>query len=130
MVDIFKDIIHSILVTKKDVIQDDVDLAVYNPYVVNKALSFHRDCLPYVFEMSKYPWLDKDIQYRYYLNSVRSMKRKFQEWIKPDPWEKEEIEAIMEYYGYSFKKAVDALRVMTPQQAEEIRSLMVKGGTK
>ena len=130
MVDIFKDIIQSILVTKKNVIQDEVDLEEYKPYVVNKALSFHKDCLPYVVEMTRYHWLDKDIQYQYYLHSIRPMKRKFQEWMKPQPWEKEEVEAIMKYYGYSYNKALTAAKVLTAAQREEIRQTMEIGGLK
>ena len=51
MPDLFKEIVPSILQTKKNVFEDDPDLKDYNPFIINRALSFHPDCIPYVEEM-------------------------------------------------------------------------------
>jgi len=45
--DLFKDIIPSILQTKKCVINDEIDQKDYVPFVVNRALSYHMDCILY-----------------------------------------------------------------------------------
>ncbi len=64
MPDLFKDIIPSILQTKKNVLQDEIDVKDYTPFVVNRALSYHMDCILYANELNLYPEMDKDLQYQ------------------------------------------------------------------
>lgn len=128
MIDIFKDIVNSILVTKTNVIEDDEDLKVYNPFVINRALSAHKDCIFWVNEMNNHPNLDPDIQYQYYLHSVRGIKRKFQPWNKKEKIE--DIEAVRKFYGYNYKRAYDAMKILTAEQIKEIRDAMDIGGIK
>jgi len=127
MPDLFKEIIPSILQTKKDAFAEATDHKDYTPFVVNRALSYHVDCILYVNEMNLYPSLDKDLQYQYLLNSIRPMKRKFQPWQKAEVLK--DIECVKEYFGYSNEKAKDALRILTNEQLEQIRKYTDKGGT-
>jgi hypothetical protein len=126
MPDLFKEIVPSILQTKKSVINDELDLKDYKPFVVNRALSFHMDCVLYVNELNRQPWIDPDLQYSYLLNTIRPMKRKFQ------PWQKSEvdknIECVKEYFGYSNSKAKEALRILNDEQIAEIKRRTDKGG--
>lgn len=128
MPDIFKEIVPSILQTKKCVINDDIDAKDYAPFVVNRALSYHLDCVPFVNEMNMYPGLDKDMQYQYYLNSIRSMKRKFQPWQKSS--KVENIECVKTFFGYSDNKAKEALLILSDEQIVEIKIITDKGGMK
>jgi len=128
MPDLFKEIIPSILQTKKSVIHDDIDLKDYTPYIVNKALSYHLDCVYYANEMNKYPGLDKDLQYAYLLNTVRSMKRKFQPWQKAET--RKDLECVKDFFGYSDNKAKEALTILTNEQIAEIKIRTDKGGVK
>lgn len=127
MPDLFKEIIPSILQTKKSVIHDDIDVKDYTPFVVNRALSYHMDCVLYANEMNLHPELEKDLQYQYLLNTIRPMKRKFQ------PWQKSEvdknIECVKIYFGYSNQKAKEALRILNDDQLAEIKRRTDKGGT-
>ena len=123
MAELFKEIIPSILQTKRNVLDDPKD---YVAYLVNKALSYHYDCILYANQMNQLPNLDNDMQYQYYLNKVRSYKRPFQKWHK---FEKNEaIEAIKEYYGYSNDKARATLEVLSDVQVEDIKKRLYKGG--
>jgi hypothetical protein len=126
MPDLFKEILPSIMQTKKSVINDEIDLKDYAPWLVNRALSYHLDCVPYVQEMNSRHFLDKDMQYSYYLNSIRSMKRKFQ------PWQKalvdKDLESVKKYFGYSNEKAKEALRILNDEQIAEIKIKTEKGG--
>lgn len=128
MPDLFKEIIPSILQTKKSVIHDDIDAKDYPPFVVNRALSYHIDCVLYSNEMNLYPETDKDMQYQYLLGSVRSMKRKFQPWQKSET--DKNIECIKVYFGYSNQKAKEALRILTDEQIVEIKEKTDRGGVK
>lgn len=125
--DLFKDIIHSILVTKKNVMHTQADVKEYKPFIVNRALSYHVDCILYVNKMNRYN-LDPDMQYQYLLHSVRGMRRQFRPWMKPE--KVEDLELIKTVFGYSNKKAQDALRILTPVQIEEIRKSQETGGVK
>jgi len=65
----------AILQTKKQLIVDDLTEKDYNPFLVNRALSQHRDCLAFANEMNSRHYLEKKLQFDYLLNTVRSMKR-------------------------------------------------------
>jgi hypothetical protein len=126
MPDLFKDIIPSILQTKKNVLQDEIDVKDYTPFVVNRALSYHMDCILYANELNLYPEMDKDLQYQYLLNTIRSMKRKFQPWQKASA--DKDLECVKEYFGYSNQKAKEALRILNDEQIAEIKANTIKGG--
>jgi hypothetical protein len=126
MADLFKDIIPSILQTKKNVFLDELDYKDYKPFIVNRSLSYHMDCVLYVNEMNIHCNIDPDMQYSYLLNTIRSMKRKFQPWQKSST--DKDIECVKEYFGYSNEKAKEALRILTDEQIAEIRAKIIKGG--
>ena len=128
MPDLFKEIVPSILQTKKNVFENDPDLKDYNPFIINRALSFHPDCIPYVEEMNRLHFLDKDMQYQYLINTIRPMKRKFAPWQKAQV--EKDIECVKEYFGYSNKKAREAMRILTNEQIDEIKRKTDKGGVK
>jgi len=123
MADLFKDIVPSILQTKKNVLENERD---YNGFVVNKALSFHQDCILYANEMNKVPNLDSMLQYQFFLNSIRGYKRPYQKWLKKDTLD--DLEAVKEYFGYSNEKAKEAMTVLSNDQIIEIKKQLNRGG--
>lgn len=125
MTDIFKEIIPSILQNKSSVVTEENEKD-YVPYVVNKALSFHYDCILYANEMNKHPSLDKLLQYHYYLNTIRPYKRPFQKWHKKDSIEN--LSLIKEYYNVSNDKAKEILGILTDAQIEIVKKKLEKGG--
>ena len=126
MPDLFKQIIPSILQTKESPFQNDYDYKDYKPFLVNRALSYHVDCVLYVNEMNKHPSIDKDLQYSYLLNTIRPMKRKFQPWQKSEV--NKDIESVKTYFGYSNEKAKEALSILNDEQIAEIKAKTTKGG--
>ena len=126
MPNLFKEIIPSILQTKKCVINDDIDAKDYTPFVVNRALSYHIDCVLYANEMNINNLLDKDMQYQYLLNTIRPMKRKFQSWQKAEV--DNNMECVKEFFGYSNEKAKEALRILSDEQLAIIKAKTNKGG--
>jgi hypothetical protein len=123
MSDLFRDIIPAILNTKKDVLDEEKQ---YVPFVVNRALSYHYDCVMFTNEMNKLPNTDKKMQFHYLLNRVRGYKRPFQKWQKRDSIEA--LELIKEYYSFSNEKAKEALAVLTDDQIDELRKRLDRGG--
>jgi hypothetical protein len=123
MADLFKDIIPSILQTKKNVLEDEKD---YNAFIVNKALSFHKDCLMHANQMNIHHVLDNKLQYQYLINTIRPYHRKYQGWLKAE--KVENLECVKEYYGYSNEKAKAALEVLSEEQLITIKKELNKGG--
>jgi len=119
-----KDWLNSINFTKEDLSED---IKSYSPYIVNRCLSGHMDCVLFANEMNRYPNLDKDIQYSFYLNSLRKRKR-FSPWIKKDKIQ--DLDIVKQYYGYSNEKASQALRILSKEQLDYIRKSLDVGGTK
>lgn len=125
MMDLFKDLAPSLLHNKNYIIDDDNEKE-YNPYITNRVLSQHIDCLLYVNEINKMPNLDKKMQYDYFYHSLPAKKRPYQKWLKHT--EPTNIQYIKEYYGFSLEKAKNALKILTEEQINTIKSILDKGG--
>jgi len=121
-----KDWLNSINQTKKNLIDEDPSLEKeYNPYIVNRIYSGHLDSVLFSNEMNKYSFLPKKIQYDFYLNSLRSKKR-FSPWLRKDKIK--DLDYVKRYYGYSNEKAQQALKILTKEQLNFIRSKFEIGG--
>ena len=123
-----KDWLNSINQTKNNLIDDDVSLErEYNPYIINRCMSHHIDSIMYANEMNIYYSLPKKLQYDFYINSLRKRKR----YAVPVSREKiQDLDYVKRYYGYSNEKAKQALRILTTEQINYIKSKFETGGTK
>ena len=119
-----KDWLNSINFTKEDLSEE---ISSYPPYIVNRCLSGHLDCVILANEMNKYPNLDKDMQYLFYLNTLRKKKR-FSPWLRKD--KVTDLECVKKYYGYSNEKASQALKILTKEQINFIKQRLDIGGKK
>lgn len=84
------------------------------------------DCIMYANQMNLNSNLDSKLQYQYLLQSIRPMKRKFQPWQKASKLK--DIDCVKEYFGYSNEKAKEALRILSTDDLDLIRSRLDKGG--
>lgn len=123
--DLFKEVLPSLLQNKKSIISTDNEKE-YEPYIVNRALSQHNDCILYVNEMNRYPGLDKKLQYDFYLNTLIAKKRPYQKWYKAN--ESENIKAVKEYFGYSSEKAKEVMRILSDDDLIKIKEVIDKTG--
>ena len=123
------DYINSITTGKVNIIResDNPNMAEkdYPAFMVNRGLSYFIDTLMYANDMNRYADLDGLMQYEYLFLSIPKKKR-FSKWAKPD--RSEDVKAVAEYYGYSRKKAEEALGLLTPEQLDKIRDVLDKGG--
>ena len=123
-----KDWLNSINFNKENLIKENPDIVKqYPPFIVNKCLSGHIDCILFANEMNKHHSLDKDMQYFFYLNSVRKRKR-FSPWLRKDKIK--DLDCVKQYYGYSNEKASQALKILTPEQIKFIKQRLDIGGSK
>ena len=124
-----KDYLNSINFTKKDLMKsDDKDwVKKYPAFIVNKILSGFQDTIMLVNEVNRNHFLDKDMQYSFLLNSIRSKKR-FSPFLRASKLKN--IDLVKEYYGYSNEKAKTVLDILTKDQLKLIKEKLYKGGTK
>ena len=121
------ELLNSINFSKKNLLLDPQDEKEYVPYVINRCLSYFPDTLLHANEMNRLSFLDKRLQYEYYLKSIRPRKR-FSKWIKKET--ADDIGIIKEYFGMSEKKAREALRVLSDDQIKSIKKELDIGGSR
>ena len=124
-----KEYFNAINFTKKNLMDSD-DLLwqkTYPAFIVNKILSGFQDCIMLVNEMNRNHFMDKDMQFQFLLNSIRSKKR-FSPFLRASKLKN--IDLVKEYYGYSNEKAKTVLDILTKDQLKLIKEKLYKGGTK
>ena len=124
-----KEYLNAINFNKKNLMDSDDVMweKKYPAFIVNKMLSGFSDTIMLVNEMNRNHFLDKDMQFQFLLNSIRSKKR-FTPFLKASKIK--DIECVKEYYGYSNEKAKTALDILTKEQLKLIKDSLYKGGTK
>jgi len=125
-----KDYLNSINLNKNNLMGEDSDPAwksKYPAYVINKCMSHHMDTVMYANEMNQYSFLDSKMQYDFYIHIVRP-RRRFSPWGKKQKID--DLDLVKRYYGYSTDKAIQALRILSPNQIDYIKDKLNKGGKK
>ena len=120
-----KDWLNSINFTKENLIEDPDAISSYPPYIINRCLSGHLDTVLFANEMNKYSNLDKDMQYSFFLYTLRKRKR-FSPWLKKE--QVDDLDLVKKHYGYSNEKARIAVSLLTNTQLEYIRNKHEQGG--
>jgi hypothetical protein len=120
------DYVKEILQGKKQLIVDELTEKEYNPFIVNRSLSYHKDCVMYANEMNRRHFIDKKCQFDFLINTVRSQKRPFAKWIKSE--KSDDIECIKTIYGFSDLKAREAYRLLSKEQIQQLKEKTSTGG--
>ena len=121
-----KNWLNSINQSKKNLIDEDPSLEKeYSPYIVNRIYSGHLDSIMFANEMNMNHSLPKKMQYDFFINILR-VKKRFSPWLRKD--EIKDLDYVKRYYGYSNEKAKQALKILTNEQLNFIRSKFETGG--
>jgi len=120
------DYVNAILQNKKQLIVDEITEKDYAPFLVNRSLSYHKDCILYANEMNRRHFIDKKLQNDFLLNTVRSQKRPFAKWIKSE--KSDDLECIKTIFGFSDTKAREALRLLSKEQIQQLKEQTQTGG--
>ena len=121
------DYTNSINYTKKDIMVDDIAEKGYNPFIINRALSYFPDTVLAANEMNKHSHLDNRLQFDFFINIIRKKKR-FSKLFKPEIVS--DLDAVKKYYGYSNQKARQVLTLLSTEQLNELKNKVAKGGRK
>lgn len=121
------DYVQAINYTKEDMILDERTEKEYNAFIINRAMGYSPDTVIAGNEMNSRPHLDKKMQFDFLKGVVRKAKR-YNKWLKA---EESDLEAVQEYFGYSFNKAKDALKILSDDNLSKIKTFLAtsKGGT-
>ena len=124
-----KDYLNSINFTKEYLMDDSDPLweKKYAPFIINKCMSGFIDTIMFANEMNLNHSLPSRLQYDFLINTVRKRKR-FSPWLKKD--KVQNLDAVKSYYGYSNEKAQQALKILTKDQINYIKSKLEVGGKK
>ncbi len=117
-----KDWLNAVNFTKEDLTEH---IKEYPPYIVNRCLSGHLDCVLFANEMNKYHFLDKDMQFNFYINILRKRKR-FSPWVRKE--KVSDLQFVLSYYGYNIEKESQASKMLTKEQLDYIKQKLDTGG--
>lgn len=120
------DFLETINTSKKNLIDEDPGVEKdYKPFLMNRGLSYFQDTIMYANQMNICHGLDPKLQYNFLINTIRPRKR-FSKWFKKV--EDSDVEAVKEYYGYSNRRAVQAMSILSANEIKIIKNSLEKGG--
>jgi hypothetical protein len=119
------DFVKSVSYDKKDIMVDDIEEKAYQPFLINKALSYHQDSVFFANEMNWRTHVDNRLQYLFFLNTLRKRQR-FSTWSKP--YISKKLDVIKKYYQISQKEAKEYVNLLSDKQLRELKKRMNYGG--
>ena len=119
------DFVKSVSYTKQDLMVDEVEEKAYQPFLINKSLSYHQDSVFLTNEMNVRHGVDNRLQYQFFLNTLRKRQR-FSKWQKP--YVSKKLDTVKEYYQISTREAKDYVEILSDKQIRELKNRMKTGG--
>lgn len=110
-----------------DIMTDAEDEKAYTSFVVNRALSYHNDCVFLVNEVNGFHMLDNRLQYDF-LRLVLKPRKRFSKWAKKVSVK--DLDVVKEYYGYSDEKAMSVIELLSKEDLKRMKNKLDKGGRK
>ena len=77
--------------------------------------------------MNQNAHIDHRLQFDFLINIVRPKKR-FAKWSKTE--HHDDLEAVVQYFGYSYEKAKQVMDILSSQQIKDVKKKLEKGGLK
>ena len=119
------DFVKSVSYDKKDLMVDEVEEKAYQPFLINRALSYHQDSVFLTNEMNVRHGVDNRLQYQFFLNTLRKRQR-FSQWQKP--YISKKLDTVKEYYQISTREAKDYVELLSDKQLRDLKNRMKTGG--
>lgn len=120
MASILTDILKDLNFEKQNLFKVDAEQMKkeFHPYVINRFLKSHIDCIMEVQMMNLSSHLDKEIQYDFYIHALPKKKR-FSKYLKSSKAD-DDIKCIMKYYTYSRQKAEEVYGLLSDDQMAQV----------
>ena len=121
--------VNSITIGKNNMMRDSENDVLsekqYNPWIVNKALSYFPDTILHANMMNECHHLENRPQYEFLINSIRRGKR-WAKWVKEFP--DKDLDFVCEYYQCNKTVGRDYLSLLTKEQLHVMMKNHTKGG--
>ena len=123
--ELFNDFLPDFFNNKKNIMRSHPEAERdFLPWIINKAMSQHMDCVLHANEMNLASNLPKFAQYDYYIHAIRKGKRY--------GWQKkhniENLDLVMRHYNISEAKATVAMKLLSEEDIEYIKQANEQGG--
>jgi hypothetical protein len=105
---------------KENLMVDEVAEKAYNPWLVNKALSYFKDTVLYANEINMHSHLSNMMQYDYYLHAIKPGKR-YSKWIKTD--KNDNLDLICKVYGCNKRIGAVYLKVISKEDLKKLKEM-------
>lgn len=113
-------------VEKKNILRADPSAEKeYSPYVMNRILGTHVDCILHINQLNIRPFLSKQMHYDYLIYGLKKRSRYSP---KISAKKDEDVSLLMEHYGYSRDRATEILPLINEGAMNEIRIARDIGG--
>jgi len=119
------DFVKSVSSDKTDIMVDDIEEKAYQPFLINKSLSYHQDSVFFTNEMNCRHGLDNRLQYVFFLNTLRKRQR-FSKWSKP--YVSKKLDVVKDYYQMSTREAKELYTLLSDKELRELKNRMNTGG--
>jgi hypothetical protein len=125
------DFINAVSFDKTDLIRNadspEATEKLYNPFLTNRALSYHISSIMDASMMNQCSHIDKALQFHCHLHSVRKEKR-FSSWYKKDA--SDNLEMVCKFYECNRVRGMEILSLLPASALEEIKAMQETGGVK
>jgi hypothetical protein len=81
----------------------------YIPFIVNRSLSYHFNCVFFANEINMNAHIDSKFQYDFYFHTIKKSKR-YAKWCKPPNME--ELKAISQKYKCNLRRAKEIFHIL------------------
>lgn len=122
-----KNFFDAITYTKEDIFTPEEIEKDYNPFIINRMLSQYSELVLVANELNISGKLNKKLHFNFLMGIVPKKKRRV---LYVEKKSNEDLSVVMAYYNVSEDKAEFYLRLLKPEQIDDIKDRLNKGGRK
>lgn len=106
---------------------DDNSERDFDVFIIRRGLSQHVETVMYANELNKHWRVDKRMAHDFFFYGI-SKKKRFGKWAKQSADNADDIELMCRHYAVNRNRAIDILKVLTPDEVKAIKEMYVVGG--
>lgn len=96
-------------------------------FMINRGMSQNVETIMYANELNKHCQLTKEQVHDFYFY-ILTRKKRFAKWAKQSGDDKEELDLIIKHYGVNRLRAIEYLKLLTPEDLQTIKAAHDVGG--
>ena len=121
----FFDVANNLCSSKEYIYTEELEVDIL-PFLINRSMSQHLDCVMHANELNTRQNLTKKQMYDYYHFAIQPKKKRFSKWGKPE--KDVNIDLIKTYFQCNINIAEQYAKLLTEKDIEKIKEKMNTGG--